>query len=118
MELKTTKLIGNILAWLLGAAMIFFSYSKLAGTEEMLAKFTSWGYQRWFMTVTGSLELLTGVSMFVPRSRKFAAFGVICIMLGAVYTHVVKEGMPGQSTAAAVIILLAGLVIYFNRRLV
>lgn len=116
MDLKTKKLIGDISAWILGAAMIFFSTGKLSGNEATVEQFASWGYERWFMTLTGSLELLAGVGLFAKRFRKGAAIGTIFIMLGAIYTHVVPEGMPEKSIAAAGIAFFAGLVIYLNRR--
>lgn len=113
---NTKKLLFNLPAWGLGAFMLLASYPKLIGAEQLLENFKNWGYPDWFHYPIGALELLGGIGLFLPKFRKWAALGIIGLMMGAVYTHVVPEAMPSKSLAAIGVILAAVVVIILNKK--
>ena len=52
--------------------------------EAMAAMF---GYSAGFMKTIGGLELLGGIGLLLPQTRKLAALGLVGLMLGAIVTH-------------------------------
>ena len=47
----------------------------------------TYGYPVSFMKLTGGLELLGGIGLLLPKVRKWAALGLVGLMLGAVVSH-------------------------------
>ena len=59
----------------------------LMGTDvNQLAEL--YGYSAGFMILIGWLELLGGVGLLLPQTRKLAALGLVGVMVGATVTHV------------------------------
>lgn len=63
---------------------------KLTGLVGMDAESlaATYGYPVLFMRLIGVLELLGGIGLLVPAVRKWAALGLVGVMLGAVVSHV------------------------------
>ncbi len=61
-------------------------FGIIGADAETLAM--TFGYPVTFMKLTGGLELLGGIGLLVPRVRKWAALGLVGLMLGAVATHI------------------------------
>lgn len=79
--------VGLVLTVLLGIFFIVMQgLGKLAGDTTQLAE--DFGYSPTFMKLIGGLELLGGVGLFLPQTRKLAALGLIGLMLGAIVSHV------------------------------
>lgn len=59
----------------------------LLGTnvEELAAPF---GYSAGFMRLIGGLELLGGIGLLIPQTRKLAALGLVGLMIGAIGSHI------------------------------
>lgn len=83
----------TVISWLplviLGLPLIGAGAAKLAGVAELHASFNQMGLPTWFGYFIGLAELAAGIAMFVPRWTALAAMGIIPIMLGAAYYHVV-----------------------------
>lgn len=62
--------------------------AKLFGLPFELAAFERWGYPVWLMYLTGVLECLGGIGLWVRRWSGRAALGLSGLMVGAVLTHV------------------------------
>lgn len=60
----------------------------------------------------GGGELLGGIALLVPRLTRFAAMGLLIIMLGAVFMHATKipGGLAGGIPALVCLILLGALI--------
>lgn len=105
----------NTIAWsatiLMGLMFLGSGGMKLLGSEDIVKQFTAWGYPKWFPTVIGGLELAGAIGLFIPKLRSLAIYGLIGLMVGAIYTHVVKEGIPLNSVGAVVGVLLGFLIL-------
>ena len=82
--------VATIVSWVL-AVMLAMMYGMAGigkfgdGGQEM---FANWGYPGWFATAIGGLEVLGAIGLLIPKTTRWAALGLIGVMLGAAYTHV------------------------------
>jgi uncharacterized membrane protein YphA (DoxX/SURF4 family) len=107
----------NIALWvlqgLLALAFVGAASGKLLGKPEMVALFEAVGVGQWFRYVTGLLELTGALLIVVPRTKFFGAALLSVVMVGAVLTHLfILHNAP---TAAAVLLVLAGVVAWARR---
>jgi uncharacterized membrane protein YphA (DoxX/SURF4 family) len=72
----------------------------------MVAEFALFGYPQWFLYVIGALEVLSAIFFLVPRLRPVATGIVLCIMLGAIFSHV-THGQFGMAIGPLVLLVLA-----------
>ena len=98
----------RILSWtlqaLVGAAFLAAGGAKLAGVEHLVQLFDQIGFGQWLRYLTAALEITGGVLVLIPRTAFVGSLLLICIMLGALLTHLLLIG--GNSAPAAM--LLAG----------
>jgi putative oxidoreductase len=107
----------NIALWvvqiLLALAFIGAASGKLLGKPEMVGLYETIGIGQWFRYVTGLLEVTGAILIVVPRTRFFGAALLSVIMVGATLTHLfILHNAP---TAAAVLLVLAGVVAWGRR---
>ena len=107
----------NIALWVLQAllALAFAGAAsgKLLGKPEMVALFEALGVGQWFRYLTGLLELTGALLIVVPRTKFFGAALLSVVMVGAVLTHLfILHSAP---TAAAILLVLAGIVAWARR---
>jgi putative oxidoreductase len=90
----------RVLVWtcaiLLAVAFVLVGVSKLQGTSGIRwsERFTGWGYPAGSSAVVGVLEILGGLGVLVPRSRRPAAMLLAALMLGALGTHLLHAEFP------------------------
>ena len=87
-KLTKTHLIWT-LTTLLALPMILAGGAKLAGVEALHQSFQLIGLPTWFGYFIGAAELAAGIALFLPRLAALAALGLIPIMLGATWFHLV-----------------------------
>lgn len=102
---------GRIALWglklLLAAAFLSAGGLKLLGHPMMVETFARIGTGQWFRYLTGALEVVGGAGVLFPLLAPFAAVLLICIMLGAVVTHLV---IGGSALPALVLLVIAAVV--------
>jgi putative oxidoreductase len=76
--------------------------------------FAHWGYPAWFATLIGVLELTGAVGLLIPRTTRYAVWGLTVIMLGAAYTHLASH--EGIQVLRPVIFLAVLWAIWWLRR--
>ena len=103
-----------ILNLVIAAIFLLSGGAKLAGLEFEIAAFERWGYPLWFMYLTGALEVLGGVGLWVKRVSALAAACLAALMIGAVATHVLHSEW-GMLVAATVIMGLAATRAWLGR---
>ena len=107
----------NIALWVLqalaGAALLAAGVSKLAGAEPMVQQFETIGLGQWFRYLTGALEVLGAVLLFVPKLSGVGALLLSAVMTGAVAAHLFKLG---GSPVPALVFLVMLVAISWNRR--
>jgi len=82
---------------------------KLVGVHAWIVKFINWGYPRWFSVAVGSLELLGGALLLIPKLARYGVIVLAVIMIGAGYTHLANgEGL--QVLRPAIFLTLLGTV--------
>jgi len=84
--------LGTVALWTvqiaLAAAFAGGGLVKLAGDPVMVDLFDRVGAGQWLRYLVGALELAAAVGLLVPRLAKFAAAGLVLLMVGAAVTNV------------------------------
>ena len=98
----------TVLLWtlsVLSAGMLFLTGTlKLAGVPVMVQLFTLIGFGQWFRYLTGSIEVVGAILLFVPSLALFGAVALAATMVGAVLTHLF---LIGGSFAVPLVLLAA-----------
>ena len=98
---------------LLALAFLGAGAAKLAGAEQMVAIYETIGVGQWFRYLTGLIEVVCAVMLFVPRVQAFGAIILVCTMTGAVLSHLLILGP--SALPAAVLGVLSAIVVYVHR---
>ncbi len=111
----------NIIAWV-ATAMVAYMMTKagilkLISHEVEVTRFIKWGFSDWFRYMIGALEVLGAIGLFVPKLRTPAIFGIIGLMIGAIYTHVILDNNPTHIGGACFVILLSVVVLMLRKRI-
>src|SRR5476649_1578054 len=92
----------NIALWVIqiGAAAMFLmaGANKLSGNEQMVGMFQAIGFGQWFRYLTGSLEIIGGILLFVPRLSGVGGLLTAGLFVGAVATNLfIIGGNPAMA---------------------
>jgi uncharacterized membrane protein YphA (DoxX/SURF4 family) len=102
-----------ITIWILSvlAALAFLAAggSKLAGAAPMVAVFDKVGIGQWFRYLTGLLEVVGAIGLFIPRTAVLLSL----VMVGATIAHVTVLG--GPPVAPIVLLILTGSIAYLRK---
>jgi putative oxidoreductase len=113
----STGRIMNVALWILqiaaAAMFLMVGFSKLSGNPLMVQLFGAIGLGQWFRYLTGALEVLGAVLLLIPRLSGLGALLLVCVMLGAVVTHLF---IIGGSPFMAIILLIVTAIIAWRRR--
>lgn len=108
-----------VLMIVVGLAFLAAGGQKLAGSESLKKDFRRFGYPVWFMYLTGALEVMGAVGMFVgvfvPVLGALAGLLLLGVMTGAVASHI-RVGDPVKNVVPASVLgvlALAVSLIYF-----
>ena len=103
-----------ILQILLAGTVLGAGGAKLAGAAKMVAMYDAIGVGQWFRFVTGIFEIGGAIALLTPRLSALAAVWVMCIMVGAIITHL---AILHSSPMLAIVLLTGlGIVAYARRR--
>ena len=90
-------------------------WAKFSDSSGWARAFRIWGYPDWFRVTIGVVELSAVLFLLWPRTALIGAALIICVMLGGMGTHVVKEG-GRHITSEIVPLVLATIVLLVKRR--
>jgi uncharacterized membrane protein YphA (DoxX/SURF4 family) len=103
--------LSTILAAILGIAFLGAGIPKLTGQQKMVDSFGGWGYAPSVRIATGSVEVLAAAMMLIgiaaPALAITGALLVICVMIGALWTHQRVRDPVAELAPAAVLLALA-----------
>jgi uncharacterized membrane protein YphA (DoxX/SURF4 family) len=102
-----------VLQVLVAAMFLLAGYLKLASSPDMVALFAGIGIGQWFRYLTGTLEILGALALFIPRLRALGALGLAGVMIGALITDLFIVHI---SPLPALIDLVVVAVIAWGRR--
>lgn len=115
-EVQNASRWGRVSLWLvkvlLAAAFLSAGGLKLLGHPMMVESFEKIGIGQWFRYLTGALEIAGGAAVLLPALAPFAAVLLVCIMLGAIVTHLM---IGGSALPAFVLLLMAAVVAFAGR---
>ena len=97
----------------LAFAFVAAGGAKLYGVPMLVDEFQHIGLGQWFRHVTGGLELLGAILLLLPQKAALGALLLICIMIGAMITHLFVIG--GSPVPAIVLLALNAIVVYAKR---
>lgn len=104
------QILAIILQVLLGLVFLGAGGQKLAGSEEMVNDFERFGYPRWFLYVTGAVEITGAIGMlagiFLPVVGALAGLWLAAVMLGAIFTHLRLKDSASKMVPALVLVVL------------
>lgn len=95
---------------LLALPLMAAGVAKLAGVPQLHASFAVLGLPAWFGYFIGAAELSGAVALFIAPLRLLAASGLVLILLGAFYFHLMHTPLS-QGLPALVLLGLSALVI-------
>jgi putative oxidoreductase len=98
---------------LLALAFMAAGGAKLYGVPMLVEEFQHIGLGQWFRYVTGGLEIMGAILLLLPHKAALGALLLICIMTGAVITHLFVIG--GSAVPAMVLLALNAIVAYAKR---
>ncbi len=99
----------RLLTTLLGVEFCLTGLSKFRPSSAWPRMFSQWGFPPWFLPVVGVTEVLCGVALFAPRTRRPACVVLLGLMAGAITTHLV-HGEPRRLILPVVLSALLGLL--------
>ena len=108
------------LSWALRivAALILLQtlYFKFTGHPESVELFTKLGVEPWGRIGTGVIELIASILLLIPATVFVGAFLGLCLMAGAIVSHltvigVESKGDGGQLFILAITVMVCCLVI-------
>jgi putative oxidoreductase len=116
-ESSTPTRIPEAVVWTLqalaAALFLLAGTSKLAGVPGQVQLFGAIGIGQWFRYVTGTIEVIGAVLLFVPSLAVFAALALAATMVGAIITHLF---IVGGNPAMAIVLLAAATTIAWAKR--
>lgn len=82
---RVRPILSWVLVLLLAVMFGMAGLAKLGG--NMNEMFANWGYPAWFATFIGAAELAGAIGLLIPRTMRWAVYGLTLIMIGGAYTH-------------------------------
>ena len=98
-----------VLVVLLTVVFVYVGVAKVTGRWTGL--FRHWGYPPFAAPAVGVIEILAGLALLVPRSRRVAAGILVAVMLGAVATHLIH----GEVVRIILPLVLSGFALVIGR---
>jgi putative oxidoreductase len=109
---KTQKVIYYVLLVLVSAAFLMASIQKLMGNDQAIAGFTMVGLPVWFCYFIGVCEVLGVIGLWIKKTQKLAAWGLMIIMASAVVVTLMEH-----MGAVAILPLIVGIILWYITRL-
>ncbi len=90
-SIKRNFLVGvhHVLLMVLVAGMLGVGMMKCVGSPDVVESFQNWGLPDWSRYVVGVVELIIGICLVIPVTRKYALFSLLLLMIGATGVHII-----------------------------
>src|SRR4051812_7303284 len=103
----TNKVMYYVLLVLVSVMFLFGAFPKLMADPMAVAGFAQAHLPVWFMYFIGIAELLGAIGLWIPKTQKWAVWGLMIIMVGAVITTAIF-----QTVSMAIMPLVVGIALY------
>lgn len=104
------KAVSLFLILMLSVGFLGVSMLKLVPYPDVAATFERWGIPKVIMIMIGIIELMIGIFLFYPPTRKKSAFAGVILIIGAGIMHIVKSEINHIYGPLIVLSLLLGLI--------
>jgi uncharacterized membrane protein YphA (DoxX/SURF4 family) len=111
---KTKRIASWGIQILLAALFALAALGKLTRNPQWISRFRGYGYSAGFCVLIGALEGAGALGLLIPRIARYAAIGLLGIMSGALYTHLVNHEAP-QAWRPLIFMVLLAIVISCRR---
>ena len=108
------KFIKTALWVVLGVMFIMAGGAKLMGEHSQVEHFAQWGYPMWFLYLTGMIEVMGGICLFIPKVQFYGVVVLSVTMVGAALTHL-RAGEMGAFPVPVVLLCLLVLLAWTMR---
>ena len=98
---------------IIALAFLAAGTAKLIGVEMMVQTFAVIGWGQWFRYVTGAIQVVCAVLLFIPGWQARGAGLLVCTMIGAVIAHLVVLGP--SAIPALVLGVMSAIVLYAHK---
>jgi putative oxidoreductase len=88
-------------------------WAKFSDTSGWAIAFRHWGYAPWFRVLVGTIELLASACLLWSRTAAIGALLIVCVMLGAIGTHIVFD--HGRHITSEILPLSLALIVLVTR---
>jgi uncharacterized membrane protein YphA (DoxX/SURF4 family) len=88
-----------IFSVLLAGLYVYAGIPKVSGAEPAVQGFRDWGLSDGMRLFVGFAEISGGIGLLIPPLAMWAALGLVCIMVGAMY-EVLIHAPPVQALPA------------------
>ena len=95
------------------ALFLVAGVSKLAGAPAMVQVFATIGVGQWFRYLTGGIEVVGAILLFVPALARYGAAALAVTMVGAIITHLF---IIGGNPAVPILLLASTATIAWTKR--
>ena len=105
-----------LLSGLVALAFLGAGGAKLVGGPAMVKEFDKVGLGQWFryfMYLTGLLEVTAGIGLLISRYAFYAAVLLAIVMVGAIIAHLTVLG--GSPAPAVALFVLSGIIAYLRK---
>ena len=119
MQKETVKKVAKFIGMWLPAILLVLiftpqGWAKFNDASGWAKAFRHWGYPDWFRTLIGLVELSGVALLLLGRTAALGALLLICVMLGAMATHVAFDG--GRHMTSEVVPLTLSTIVFIIRR--
>jgi hypothetical protein len=108
----------KIAAWVFqvlgAAAFLGAGIPKLAGAAPIVQMFDTIDVGQWFRYVTGGIEVGSALLLLAPGTAVIGGILLMCVMAGAILTHVFI--LHTSPASPAVLLALVGALVWLRRR--
>ena len=105
---KTQKVMYYILLVLVSAVFLFAAYPKFTADPSAVQGFAVAHLPIWFMYFIGVCEVLGVIGLWIAKAQKWAVWGLMIVMVGAIVTTVIF-----QPVVLAILPVAVGVMLYF-----
>ena len=106
-----------IISWILRALLflgfLLASISKLTNNPKVIEMFENWGFPEGFHFFIGIVELTLAILILIPKTLKYAIYGIGVVMIGAMGTHIINDP-PMELIRPIIFLALLGLLYFIN----
>lgn len=87
----TNKVAYYVMLVIVSALFLFAAYPKLIADPMAVEGFAAAHLPVWFLYLVGALEVLGVIGLWIPKTQKWAAWGLMVIMVGAIVVNAITQ---------------------------